>query len=64
MSIYPAYPAPSDRAIELHARLTEFVQTQVNQGITGPAPTAYDIAPCRNPRISVNMFIPFVIRNF
>ena len=36
MSIYPAYPAPSDRAIELHARLTEFVQTQVL-----PAEAAY-----------------------
>ncbi|GAA2137680.1 acyl-CoA dehydrogenase [Nocardioides koreensis] len=32
MSIYPAYPAPSDRAVELHARLTEFVQTQVLPG--------------------------------
>ena len=36
MSIYPAYPAPSDRAIALHARLTEFVQTQVL-----PAEAAY-----------------------
>ncbi|WP_246354916.1 hypothetical protein [Nocardioides ungokensis] len=36
MDIYPAFPAPSDRAVELHARLSEFLQTHVF-----PAEAAY-----------------------
>ena len=36
MEIYPAFPAPSDRAVELHARLSEFLQAHVL-----PAEAAY-----------------------